>query len=146
MKNKWVFRIYVLALVILLFGRPWREMPEDYLHHLRLHSNLQPLHTIMLYFHLFLKDFGPFLRVVALVNLLGNVAIFVPMGHFLAGRHPLWRGLLIGILVLLLIELTQWLTLTGSLDVDDILLNMTGIALGYALKRHKKPLDNPIEA
>lgn len=143
MKNKWAFRIYVLALAILLFVRPWREMPEDYLHYLRLHSNLQPLHTIMLYFNLILHDFGLFLRIVALVNLLGNVLIFVPMGHFLAGRHPLWRGLLIGILVLLLIELTQWLTLTGSLDIDDILLNLTGIVVGYALNRQKIPLDNP---
>ena len=143
MKNKWAFRIYVLTLVILLFGRPWRGMPADYLAHLRLHSNLQPLHTIMLYFHLFLNDFGLFLRIVALVNLLGNVLIFVPMGHFLAERHPLWRSLLIGFCLLILIELTQWLTLTGSLDIDDILLNLTGIVVGYALKRQKIPLDNP---
>ena len=143
MKNKWAFRIYVLTLVILLFGRPWRGMPADYLAHLRLHSNLQPLHTIMLYFNLILRNFGLFLRIVALVNLLGNVLIFVPMGHFLAERHPLWRSLLIGFCLLILIELTQWLTLTGSLDIDDILLNLTGIVVGYALKRQKIPLDNP---
>ena len=143
MKHKWAFRIYVLALTCLLFGRPWTQPPEDYLAHLRLHSNLQPLHTIMLYFNLILHDFGPFLRIVALVNLLGNVLIFVPMGRLLAKRYPRWKCLLMGFLLLLLVETVQLLTLTGSFDVDDILLNLTGIAIGYPRKRQKIPLDNP---
>ncbi len=143
MKHKWAFRIYVLALTCLLFGRPWTSLPEDYLGHLRLHSNLQPLHTIMLYFNLIFQDFGPFLRIVALVNLLGNVLIFVPLGYFLSQRYHLLRSFFIGLLVLILVELTQWFTLTGSLDIDDILLNLTGILMGYALKRQKIPLDNP---
>ena len=143
MKKKWAFRIYVLALMCLLFGRPWMNLPEDYLSHLRLHSNLQPMRTIMLYFNLILHDYGLFLRIVALVNLLGNVLIFVPMGHYLAKRFFLWQGVFIGLLTLTLIEVTQWVTLTGSLDIDDILLNLTGILIGFALKRQKIPLDNP---
>lgn len=143
MKKKWAFRIYVLVLTCLLFARPWMSLPENYCAHLRLHSNLQPFGTIMLYFNLILHDFGPFLRVVALANLLGNVLIFVPMGHYLAKRFSLWQGVFIGLLMLIFIELTQWITLTGSLDIDDILLNLTGILIGFALKRQKIPLDNP---
>lgn len=144
MKSKFAFRIYLVALICVLFWRPWTSPPEDYLSHLRLHSNLQPMRTIMLYFNLILHDYGLFLRIVALVNLLGNVVIFVPMGHYLAKRFFLWQGVFIGLLTLTLIELIQWVTLTGSLDIDDILLNLTGILMGFALKRQKKPLDNPM--
>ena len=143
MKHKWGFWIYVMVLTGLLFARPWTHLPEDYLAHLRLHSNLQPFGTIMLYFNLILNDFDLFLRIVALVNLLGNVVLFVPMGHYLARRFSLWQGVCIGLTILIVIEVTQWVTLTGSLDIDDILLNLTGILIGFALKRRKIPLDNP---
>jgi glycopeptide antibiotics resistance protein len=65
------------------------------------------------------------------------VVLFLPMGYFLPMLweqfRPLWRCLLNGALIITAIELIQLLTLLGRCDIDDLLLNLLGIALGYAL-------------
>ena len=71
-----------------------------------------------------------------LVNLLGNVAVFVPLGLLMPWAFPALRRwwavtLLCGGLSLA-IEFTQ-LFLARSVDVDDLLLNTLGGLLGYLL-------------
>lgn len=76
---------------------------------------------------------------VALVNILGNIAMFIPFGTFLPMMWPklqgAWKALPVGLLTVVLVETCQLFTLRGRWDVDDILLNMIGITLGYALWR-----------
>lgn len=76
---------------------------------------------------------------VALVNILGNVAMFVPLGAFLPAMwqrlQRAWKAVPVGLLTIILVEVCQLLTLRGRCDVDDVLLNMAGIILGYALWR-----------
>ena len=76
---------------------------------------------------------------LALVNILGNVAMFVPFGVFLPVNWPrlqrAWKAIPVGLLSIILVEITQLLTLRGRCDVDDVLLNMMGIILGYGLWR-----------
>jgi glycopeptide antibiotics resistance protein len=74
----------------------------------------------------------------ALINILGNIAVFVPFGFLLS---LLWRGAgwrkaaLSSAAASLVIELCQ-LTQTGrSTDIDDILLNTTGGLTGYMIYR-----------
>ena len=68
-------------------------------------------------------------------NLLGNIAIFVPIGFFLP---LLWKKLnfpltvLSGFLFSLFIELFQ-LFLPRFTDIDDIILNTTGTVIGAGL-------------
>lgn len=68
-------------------------------------------------------------------NLLGNIVPFVPFGFLLpfvaSWAGTLARVLAIGLLFVLCAELFQFFTRLGSFDVDDVLLNMTGILLGY---------------
>jgi glycopeptide antibiotics resistance protein len=75
----------------------------------------------------------------ALVNLVGNVIMFVPLGFFAAklweGFRPLWRCLLWGGLIIVCVELIQLFALVGSCDFDDLMLNVLGIGLGYGLYR-----------
>ena len=77
------------------------------------------------------KHGGPWLRFV----LLGNIAIFAPVGFCLG---LLWRGkrwyhaLLLGIVGSSMIELIQVFVGRVS-DVDDIMLNTVGTVLGFAL-------------
>ncbi|WP_187355282.1 VanZ family protein [Paenibacillus tengchongensis] len=108
------------------FGRtPDPEGPLQY--------NLEPLRTIKLYFNL---DNGVSYG-YRLVNLLGNVAVFVPFGFLL----PLVRGrlrsivrlTLYSVLWILLLECLQMLLHVGSFDIDDLLLNLLGVWIGYAL-------------
>ncbi|WNS45691.1 VanZ family protein [Paenibacillus sp. MMS20-IR301] len=100
-----------------------------------LRYNLEPLRTIRLYFDLSngVSYSG------RLVNLLGNVAVFVPFGILLPLVKPrynsLFRLTLISVLGIFVLELMQMLLRVGSLDVDDLLLNLLGVWAGYALVR-----------
>lgn len=73
----------------------------------------------------------------SLLNLWGNILAFVPLGLVmpltLAGNLAYLRSLLTGLLLTLSIELTQLLLAVGVWDIDDILLNLTGVFLGLVL-------------
>jgi glycopeptide antibiotics resistance protein len=74
-----------------------------------------------------------------IVNLLGNVAVFVPFGILLplvtSGGRSLLRLTLVSVPSILVLELLQMLLRVGSLDIDDLLLNLLGVWAGYALLR-----------
>lgn len=108
-------------------------------------SNFIPFYRIWYY----ASGQEPYL--VGLLNVAGNVALFVPVGIFL----PLFfkrlnSGLRVAMVsagLSLLVETLQLLTTTGEFDVDDVLLNATGAVLGYCVfrvaegfvERKKKP-------
>lgn len=83
--------------------------------------------------------------------LLGNVGAFVPVGLLLPLLRPrdhAWRrALAIGLVISLAIELTQLgLSLMMGYayrvaDVDDVILNVTGVVLGYAAFRVSVPIS-----
>ena len=91
--------------------------------------NLKPFHTI----EAFLRWGG---LVPTLINLLGNVVVFSPIGLFLPRlwekKWRWWKMLPLGGAVSLSIEVTQ-LFVGRSFDVDDIILNAFGVLLGYWL-------------
>lgn len=71
---------------------------------------------------------------VVMMNLIGNVAIFIPFGFILpwAKRYinfiqTTWYTLLFSISI----ECVQLITKVGSFDVDDLLLNTLGGCIGY---------------
>ena len=71
-----------------------------------------------------------------LINILGNIVMFMPFGFF---PPLLWdtsgkKTVALGFCVSLLIELTQ-LFLPRSTDVDDLILNTAGTALGFIFFR-----------
>lgn len=76
---------------------------------------------------------------VAIVNLFGNVVVFMPFGFFLPFHvRKLRNGLVVACLTFLfslLIETTQLIFRIGVFDVDDLLLNTIGGILGYAVFR-----------
>lgn len=68
----------------------------------------------------------------------GNVLWFVPLGLLFPRLWPrlgLWRTALCGMALSLLVEACQCVLGTGTPDVDDVLLNALGAALGYGLCR-----------
>jgi len=95
--------------------------------------NVVPLHTIWSYVFTYndqVSDWGA----VALMNLLANVLLFVPLG-FLApllrrGKTTLRQVLAIGVATSFTIEAVQFF-IGRSADVDDILLNVLGVCIGY---------------
>ena len=78
------------------------------------------------------------------INLAGNVLLFIPIGYWLVRLWPRFRNFFLFLATcagsILLIEALQLFTLLGSCDVDDIILNLAGMTLGYllGLLRRKK--------
>jgi glycopeptide antibiotics resistance protein len=68
-------------------------------------------------------------------NLLGNTIPFIPFGFLLPmscrKKCSLGKVLLLGLVFVLFAETVQFYANLGSFDVDDIILNMTAIFLGY---------------
>ncbi len=83
-----------------------------------------------------------------LINLVGNVVVFMPFGFLVPvmyreqRKDVVYRGhyfrsmlfvLLLGFLFSLVIEFIQLVTKVGCFDVDDLLLNTSGVLLGYII-------------
>lgn len=71
-----------------------------------------------------------------LVNFVGNILIFLPLGLLppllWKKMERLWKVVLLGCGVSVCIELTQLLLPRGT-DIDDVWLNTLGAALGYGV-------------
>ena len=72
-----------------------------------------------------------------LIDVLGNILVFVPLGIGLAGilhSEKMWqtirRAALCGFLVSLTIELTQLTIPSRATDIDDLIFNTAGTMLG----------------
>jgi len=80
---------------------------------------------------------GSPLRRFAVMNLAGNLMLFMPMGIFLPyfrkkQRNP-FRFTLTMIFMISCVEIAQLFTLLGACDIDDLILNLTGALAGFLL-------------
>ena len=97
--------------------------------HGRRTTNLVPLHSI-------LRELHSANGTVAFLNIAGNVLVMMPLGMalLLATRWSVRTLTAIGFTVSVVIETLQWTVVPGrATDVDDVLLNTVGMALGALL-------------
>ena len=130
-----IFLLYVSILGYMLFfqyrsgGSSLTDIPS----YAKDHTNLIPFGTIKNYWKLMTSNgLGMiFNHAFSFYNLMGNIALFIPMGFLLpilfkklrVFKKCVW----ISFIILLCIEILQLFTMRGSFDVDDIILNMLGI-------------------
>ncbi len=111
--------------------------PEPYLQAVKENLNLTPFVTVKRYLYVLEYMSDPWLRQQATINLLGNVGLFLPLGFCVPSVFPkfrrLWKVGLLCLGLLVCVETLQLFTLLGSGDVDDLILNMTGVILGFGL-------------
>jgi glycopeptide antibiotics resistance protein len=73
----------------------------------------------------------------AFTNFFGNIGFFMPLGFFLPllskKISSAWKVILLGGCLSLSIEVCQLFIPARGSDIDDIILNTTGTALGYLL-------------
>ena len=128
-----IFAVYLCFLAYFLFfaesmGRTGRES-TDYSYNVELFREIQRFWT-------YREQLG---TGAVLLNLLGNVAAFLPFGMlvplFMKRGGRFLRTMLHGLLFSLGVELIQLVTRVGSFDVDDIFLNVTGCLIGYLIYR-----------
>lgn len=140
----WSFGAYTLIMLWLLLGRRQYDLGVGYWAQIRMNINYVPFHTISAYLRLLTGWQGvirPWLVRNAVINLAGNIIAFVPLGLFLPGLWPrlrcFWRFCLWVAAAVAAVELLQLFTLRGSCDVDDLILNAAGAALGFAFLKGK---------
>ncbi len=137
-----LFVLYVIAMMYLLF-RPWKfgngfDSPQTYWTIFHANYNFRPFYTIRGYAYVLANGTESY-RHAAIVNLFGNVGTFIPLGVFLPLLFKRYRNLFmttgVSVVIICAIELLQLFTLTGVCDVDDLILNMTGVLIGYIAYR-----------
>jgi glycopeptide antibiotics resistance protein len=72
--------------------------------------------------------------IIAGVNLIGNIALLVPIGFLVPCIYPnlKWKSLLfVAIIAGFSIEIPQVVLGVGIFDIDDIILNALGVMIGY---------------
>lgn len=135
---KTLFGLYCALMLWLLFDRPGFVEGIPYREQMLSNLNLVPFRTLKLFTRLLDSSHPPFVR-SAIINLVGNVIMFIPLGLFLPAIwekfRRLWKTLLMTALIITVVELLQLVTLVGSCDIDDLILNLIGAALGYWLFR-----------
>ena len=124
-----VFLIYCAWMLLLLFDREQAEQS----------INLEPLRTIRLFVRVLMYDPSEYNIRLAVINLFGNIILFIPLGYFLPrlwkGLRKWWRTWCMTLIIMTAVELSQFFTLRGTCDVDDLILNLLGAAMGYCLFR-----------
>lgn len=146
--NLWIFFIlYVLLFITLtlfsgFYGRngftlvKWnKELFNNYIHN---SLNLIPFKTIMEY----IMPPNILLSRIVIVNVLGNIFACMPFGFFLPLLFKKQNDFIVFtitmIVIVLIIELLQFATLSGSCDIDDFILNVLGAVIMYLILRVKK--------
>lgn len=66
-------------------------------------------------------------------NLLGNIILFIPVGLFLALVVPWKRAIGYACLLSMSFEIAQYVFGVGFTDIDDVLLNTLGGAIGVGI-------------
>jgi glycopeptide antibiotics resistance protein len=85
-----------------------------------------PFYTISYYLS------GQVSPIIAVYNLAANIGLFIPYGIFLKGRAASMRKTFAySVFVIAAVEITQFAANRGSLDMDDLILNVFGIYAGY---------------
>lgn len=141
-----IYTLIVIKAVIIKYQMPWVMDVIDNPSLLDVKGNIEsglksgnfvPFKTIQLYINAYYQ------QTVALGsifdNLIGNIVVLIPFGIMvpllIKKARNIMLTLLLGLMYILAIEGIQLITGLGVFDVDDIILNMTGVFIGYLLIR-----------
>ena len=134
---RFLFVMYCVAMLWLLFGRSngW-VAGKEYRELLAQNINLTPLLTLKNYQHVVMQGPANPYFVHCLINLLGNILLFIPAGWLLPkifGKQQRFFPFFFTCFGLILaVETLQLFTLLGSFDIDDLILNLSGMTLCWS--------------
>ena len=146
--NIWIFFVLYIMLFVTLtlfdifYGRSgfsnihWtKEILRRYMQN---SMNLIPFKTIIGY----IKPLNNVSSRIVITNILGNIIACMPFAFFLPVLFKKQNNIkvftLTMILIVLIIESLQLITLSGSFDIDDLILNVFGAVILYLILKIKK--------
>jgi glycopeptide antibiotics resistance protein len=151
-RTRWLAACALIAYsAVLIQFVVFKAIPTLRIGHLRLRfggtrtgpGNFIPFKTILPLLH------GRGNHLIAMVNLLGNILPFMPIGLLapLIFRSFSWqKALVLGVATGLTCEVMEVVFRVGIFDIDDVILNAFGVVLGYAafvvFKRMEQPRTN----
>lgn len=127
-----LFVIYIISLVYFVFfaeilGRT--DVVENFRY------NIRPFKEILR----FIRYYDSVGLKAVFINVVGNVVVFVPFGYFVGifEKEPkaIWKGIAMAFAFSTAIELIQLFAKVGICDVDDVILNTLGGAIGIVIYR-----------
>jgi len=133
---RFLFLLYCAVMLWLLFFRSWGwDDGLSYRQMLLQNINLVPLYTIRNYLHVVIHRSNDDVLLHCIINLAGNVLLFIPLGYLLPKiwkkQEKFFRFFFTCTISILLVELVQLFALLGSFDIDDLILNLGGMTIGY---------------
>lgn len=143
----YMFAVYLIAAATLLFlGSSFRRTFADRniwqvqpftKKHFEMYCNLIPFKTIRMYLHAYTSH--TISRRLIVANILGNLAAFMPCAIFLPVLFPQKMTKLRYFIpavagIVIFAETVQFFTMVGQADIDDVILNVLGACLLYALR------------
>ena len=122
-----LFVIYCALMIILLLGRPMAAARD---------ISFIPFATTQKFFKMIGKG-DPAGIAVALMNLLGNIIMFVPAGYMMPcifrTQRKFWVFILTFAGIIIVMETLQYFTARGTADIDDLIFNLAGGTAGFYL-------------
>lgn len=132
-----LFAIYCISLFCVLFMRSRFDVGLSYLEQVKMSVNLVPFKSICGDLYVIIHGTNKHLIPHSIINILGNFALFMPYGFCIPLLSKRFRHfpmfLLLSLVLLLSVETLQVLSLRGSFDIDDIILNLIGAAIGFLI-------------
>ena len=111
--------------------------------YLSLNTNFIPFATIRLFINGFIADKVSFLNI--LINLLGNMIVFCPFAYFIPTFfkriNTVFKFFITITSIVIVIEVLQLIFITGSMDIDDLILNIPPAVITFIVLKYKKYLD-----
>ena len=145
-----LYILYLLSLfyILFLYNRQidlswmvkggWNELVELQ----RSRTNLVFFRTILRYLQT--MNYATGMRNI-IVNIGGHMLLFTPFGFFLPRLNQRWQKpvkfLLMMTIVMFIIEGLQFISLSGSFDVDDAMLNVIGAWMGFIFLRKPEEIE-----
>ena len=128
-----VFGLYCLVLIYILFLNRGSRSHYSYAQYFQAFTNFIPFKTIVEYIQRYSDGYWR----LSTVNLLGNLALFVPMGMALPcvskKLNRFWKVVLCVLGMVIMVEVTQGILRVGSIDIDDVIFNVSGAMIGYGI-------------
>lgn len=122
------FIIYLINLYYQLFFSPSLRRTVNTV-------NLIPFRTILLYINAYKMHSLPLKNIF--LNIVGNMMLFMPYGYFIYVLFKKFRSFIPYTLLFLFmicgVEVIQYIANVGTADIDDVILNMSGILIFYIL-------------
>ena len=124
----------LILLYVLFFRSIGVTYPWGYIEYLKAMHNFIPFRSM--YVLLTTPVISGQVIIRFIVNFFGNVILFIPWGFLLPVYYKKANSfkhfVVPTIITLFAVEAIQILTMLGSFDIEDVLLNMTGACFGFA--------------